>query len=45
MLCKSEPSEGTSVNDISECHWRPVYLLSDGDPSGFGSLVTISISG
>ena len=41
----SEPSDGTSVNDMSECHWRPVYLESDGEPSGLGSLVTIRSSG
>ena len=41
----SDPSDGTVVNDMSECHWRPVYRLSDGLPSGLGSFVTSRISG
>ena len=45
MQRSSEPSDGTSVNDMSECHWRPVYLESEGEPSGFGSFVTIRSSG
>ena len=45
MPRSSEPSDGTGVNDMSECHCWPVYLEADGLPSGFGLLVTSSSSG
>src|SRR3954465_8126767 len=30
---------------MSECHCRPMYFESEGEPSGFGSFVTIKSSG
>ena len=45
MLRSIEPSEGISVKDISECHWRPVYLVSDGAPSCLGSSCARPIHG
>ena len=45
MPRSSEPSDGTGVNDMSECHCWPVYRESDGLPFSFGMLVTSSSSG
>ena len=45
MPRSSEPSDGTGVNDMSECQSWPVYLEAEGLPSAFGMLVTSSSSG
>ena len=45
MPRSSEPSDGTGVNDMSECQRWPVYLEADGLPSASGMLVTSSSSG
>ena len=45
MPRSSEPSDGTGVNDRSECHCWPVYFESEGLPFSLGMLVTSSSSG
>ena len=45
MPRSSEPSDGTGVNDMSECHCWPVYLDADCLPSFSGMFVTSSSSG
>ena len=45
MPRSSEPSDGTGVNDMSECQSWPVYFESEGLPFALGLLVTSSSSG
>jgi len=45
LMVTNEPSDGTCVNDMSECHRWPVYFEAEGLPSFSGMFVTSRSSG